>query len=91
MHHRLLPHPKIYAQRGFAGTPWEAGDRIITTNYEHPALVGPINWARDYRGVEVRIVDLPSNFSANITVDDVLELFENELKRRLGNDPHRLP
>ena len=31
-------------------------------------------------------MDLPSNFTANITVDDVLELFENELKRRLGHN-----
>lgn len=63
----------------FAGTPWEAGDRIITTSWEHPALVGPINWARDYHGVEVRIVNLPSNFTDSITVDDVLGLFEDEL------------
>ncbi|MCG6984517.1 MAG: twin-arginine translocation signal domain-containing protein, partial [Thiocapsa sp.] len=30
----------------FAGTPWRPGDRIITTSFEHPALAGPIAWAR---------------------------------------------
>ena len=63
----------------FAGTPWKSGDRIITTSWEHPALVGPINWARDYHGVEVSIVNLPSNFTDSITVDDVLGLFEEVL------------
>jgi isopenicillin-N epimerase len=67
----------------FAGTPWKPGDRIITTSWEHPALVGPINWARDYHGVKVRIVNLPSNFTDTITVDDVLDLFEKELMQGL--------
>ena len=42
----------------FAGTPWNPGDRIVCTQWEHGALAGPIAWARDYFGVEVRIVDL---------------------------------
>ena len=37
----------------FAGTPWKAGDRIVTTHMEHPAMQGPIAWARDHHGVEV--------------------------------------
>ena len=68
----------------FAGTPWQAGDRIITTHLEHPALVGPMAWARDYHGVEVRIVELPSNFTSAITKGDVLGLFENELRASLA-------
>jgi selenocysteine lyase/cysteine desulfurase len=68
----------------FAGTPWEEGDRIITTSFEHPALVGPINWARDYHGVEVRIVPIPSNFTDTYTVGDVLAMFESELMQPLG-------
>ncbi|MFZ5450999.1 MAG: aminotransferase class V-fold PLP-dependent enzyme [Thermodesulfobacteriota bacterium] len=68
----------------FAGTPWKPGDRIITTHWEHPALAGPIAWARDYRGVEVKIVGLPSNFTASTTVADVQELFETELRQGLG-------
>ncbi len=65
----------------FAGTPWNPGDRIICTHWEHNALAGPIVWARDYHGVDVRIVELPSNFSADITVADVLAAFEAELSR----------
>lgn len=41
----------------FAGIPWQAGDRIITTTFEHPALAGPIAWARDYHGVAVEWLD----------------------------------
>jgi isopenicillin-N epimerase len=63
----------------FAGTPWQPGDRIVTTSFEHPALAGPIAWARDYHGVEVVVVDIPSNFSDDITVDDVLGWFDNAL------------
>ena len=59
----------------FAGTPWNPGDRIICTQWEHAALAGPIAWARDYFGVEVKIVDLPSNFTADITVQDVCGSF----------------
>jgi selenocysteine lyase/cysteine desulfurase len=68
----------------FAGTPWEPGDRIITTQLEHNAMAGPMAWARDYRGVEVRIIYLPSTFTASMTKNDILSLFESELKRPLG-------
>jgi selenocysteine lyase/cysteine desulfurase len=68
----------------FAGTPWNTGDRIITTHWEHPATAGPTAWARDYHGVEVRIVELPTNFTSSITKADVLGLFEAELNRALG-------
>lgn len=69
----------------FAGTPWEPGDRIVTTSFEHPALAGPIAWARDHRGVEVVLVDIPSTFAAKTTVDDVLEWFAPALGAPLGN------
>lgn len=65
----------------FAGTPWNPGDRIITTHWEHPALDGPMAWARDYHHVDIKIVELPSNFTSAITVDDVLHLFKHELKQ----------
>ena len=67
----------------FAGTPWHAGDRIITTHWEHPALRGPSAWARDQFGVELRVVGLPSQFTSDITKDDVLGRFEAELQRSL--------
>jgi selenocysteine lyase/cysteine desulfurase len=50
---------------------------------EHPALQGPIAWARDYQGVEVVQVEIPSNFTASITVDDVVGWFEAELSKPL--------
>lgn len=68
----------------FAGTPWKAGDRIVTTSFEHPALVGPINWARDYHDVEVKIINIPSNFTDKITVEEVVSWFEDEIKQPLG-------
>jgi len=67
----------------FAGTPWKPGDRIITTHMEHPALQGPIAWARDYHGVEVVQVEIPSNFTADITVEQVVGWFEAELSKPL--------
>jgi selenocysteine lyase/cysteine desulfurase len=65
----------------FAGTPWQPGDRIITTSFEHPALTGPIAWAAATHGVEVVKIDmgLISPFTADITVQDVLDLFEPAL------------
>jgi selenocysteine lyase/cysteine desulfurase len=69
----------------FAGTPWQPGDRIITTHWEHPAIAGPTAWARDYMGVDVHVVEMPSNFTASITKDDVLSLFEAELQNSLGS------
>jgi isopenicillin-N epimerase len=67
----------------FAGTPWKSGDRIITTTMEHNAMIGPIGWARDYHGVSVAIVDIPSNFTASITVPQILSWFEAELAKPL--------
>lgn len=65
----------------FAGTPWQPGDRIVTTSFEHPALTGPMAWAAANRGVEVVTIDmgLISPFTADITVQDVLDLFEPAL------------
>ena len=43
----------------FAGTPWNPGDRIVTTQWEHPALEGPIAWARTTCGVTVKSCGTP--------------------------------
>ena len=67
----------------FSGTPWNPGDRIVTTNWEHAAAEGPIAWARDYHGVTVANVDLPSNFTSSITKAQVLALFQTELAKPL--------
>ena len=74
----------------FAGTPWKPGDRIVTTSFEHPALNGPIAWARDYHGVEVVIVDIPSNFTQDMTVADVLDWFEPALSAPLQGEKQYL-
>ena len=65
----------------FGGTPWNPGDRIITTTMEHPGMVGALCWARDYHDVEVAIVEIPTRFT--MTVDEFVSLFEAELDRPL--------
>lgn len=67
----------------FAGTPWKPGDRIITTSFEHPALAGPIAWARDYHDVEVVVIDMPSTVDSDFTVADMLAPFEQALMQPL--------
>ncbi len=37
---------------------WRPGDRVITTNHEHPGVLGPLQAARDRYGVEVEVVDI---------------------------------
>jgi len=37
---------------------WRPGDRALTTNAEHPALLGPLLAVRDAFGVELDIVDI---------------------------------
>lgn len=66
------------------GTPWKAGDRIVTTNLEHSGMLNPIRWARDTHGVEVEVVVIPSNFDDTMTVADVVALFEPALSKPLG-------
>jgi selenocysteine lyase/cysteine desulfurase len=64
-----------------AGTPWKPGDRIITTTFEHPALAGPLAWVRDYMGVELVVISLPSNWT--VSVAELLSWFEAELAKPL--------
>lgn len=68
----------------FAGIPWQAGDRIITTTFEHPALAGPIAWARDYHRVQVELIEIPSNFTADISKQEVLSWFKAALDKGVG-------
>lgn len=63
----------------FNGTPWNPGDRIVTTQMEHPAGNGPMAFVRDYRGVNLVSIDIPSNFTSNITVPQVVSWFEPAL------------
>jgi len=43
------------------GTPFEAGDEVITTNMEEDAGISAVNTLRDRFGVVVRTVNLPTN------------------------------
>ena len=38
--------------------PWQPGDRVITTNHEHPGVLGPLQSLRDRLGVVVETVDI---------------------------------
>jgi L-cysteine/cystine lyase len=37
---------------------WERGDRVVTTNHEHPGVLGPLQSLRDRLGVEIETVDV---------------------------------
>ena len=37
---------------------WAPGDRVLTTNHEHPGLLGPLFGLRDRFGVEIEILDV---------------------------------
>jgi selenocysteine lyase/cysteine desulfurase len=67
----------------FAGTPWARGDRIVTTSFEHAAMTGPMAWARDYHGVEIVVIDMPSSFGTERTVAEVVSWFDAALARPL--------
>jgi L-cysteine/cystine lyase len=41
-----------------ASLPWERGDRVITTNHEHPGVLGPLQALRDRLGVQIEKVDV---------------------------------
>ncbi len=60
----------------FSGIPWNPGDRIVTTQLEHNAGNGPMARVRDFLGVNLQIVDIPSNFVDTITVPQLLSWFE---------------
>jgi isopenicillin-N epimerase len=62
------------------GIPWKAGDRIVVTNLEHNGMMGAVRWAADHHGVKIVTVPLPSRTTSDVTVDDILSLFEKELK-----------
>jgi len=57
----------------FNGIHWNAGDRIVTTQMEHAAGVGPMAAVRDGYGVKLAIVDIPSHF--DMSVNEFVDLF----------------
>jgi L-cysteine/cystine lyase len=47
---------------------WRPGDRVLTTNHEHPGVLGPLQAARDRHGVEIEVVDVGDGGSAEQTL-----------------------
>ena len=57
--------------------PWQAGDRVLTTNQEHAGVLGPLLSLRDRVGVEVVLVDVGEGRDDEATV----RAFEKALER----------
>jgi len=56
--------------------PWRAGDRVLTTDHEHPGGLGPLLALRDGHGVEIERVDVGDG-----DPDRVVAAFEAALAR----------
>jgi len=66
------------------GIKWNPGDRIVTTNMEHPCGEGSVAWARDNYGVSVTVVDIPFDGGFNMSVADFVHLFQPALEAPLA-------
>jgi L-cysteine/cystine lyase len=60
-----------------ASLSWRPGDRVLTTNHEHPGGLGPLLALRDRLGVEVELVDVGDGGDP----DRVVASFEAALAR----------
>lgn len=67
----------------FTGIPWKTGDRIIVTSMEHAGMMGSVNWAAAFFGVEVVTVPIASMTAGALTSDDVVALFTDAMDRPL--------
>ena len=59
-----------------ASLPWAPGDRVVTTNHEHPGVLGPLQALRDRHGVEVELVDIGDGGDDERTVAGVRRALE---------------
>jgi L-cysteine/cystine lyase len=50
---------------------WRPGDRALTTNAEHPALLGPLLAIRDAQGVELDIVDIEGGADEGLVLERI--------------------
>ncbi len=48
--------------------PWAAGDRVVTSNHEHPGGLGPMWALRDRLGIEIEVVDVGNGGDADAVV-----------------------
>jgi L-cysteine/cystine lyase len=60
-----------------ASLAWRAGDRVLTTNHEHPGGLGPLLAVRDRLGVEVERVNVGDGGDP----DQVIQAFASALER----------
>lgn len=58
--------------------PWRTGDRVLTTNHEHPGGLGPLLALRDRVGVEIERIDIGDGGDA----DGIVEQFARALEAR---------
>jgi L-cysteine/cystine lyase len=56
--------------------PWERGDRVVTTNQEHPGVLGPLQALRDRLGVEVETVDIGDGGDPQLVVAGIRRALE---------------
>ena len=56
--------------------PWAPGDRVVTTNHEHPGVLGPLQALRDRHGVEVEFVDIGDGGDAELTLAGIRRALE---------------
>jgi len=56
---------------------WRPGDRVLTTNREHPGLLGPLGALRDRFGIEIEMIDVGDGGDA----DGITAAFSSALER----------
>ena len=61
---------------------WRPGDRALTTNHEHPGVLGPLAAVRDRHGIDVRIAEIGDGGDDDRTL--------GALERELGTGGVRL-
>jgi L-cysteine/cystine lyase len=59
---------------------WSPGDRVVTTNHEHPGVLGPLQALRDRLGVEVVKVDVGDGGDDERTLAALREALERPAK-----------
>ena len=78
---------------------WRAGDRVLTTNHEHPGVLGPLQALHDRVGVEVELLDVGDGGDDDLTIEAFRRALERPVRgRRLqprpvdhGGHPPRRP
>ncbi len=59
---------------------WQAGDRVLTTNHEHPGVLGPLQALHDRVGVEVELLDVGDGGDDDLTIEAFRRALERPVK-----------